>query len=69
MRRSIIFASLLVLVGTSPKQRSYARTIVDVRERREDFRTGGRVIVGQTIINHRDSQKDSGKPIRIRRVW
>ena len=22
------------------------------------FRTGGRVIVGQTIINHRDGQKD-----------
>jgi hypothetical protein len=24
---------------------------------------------GMTIINHREGHKDSGKPVRIRRVW
>ena len=33
------------------------------------FRNGGSIKPGQTIINHRSWEKDSGKPIRIRRVF
>ena len=33
------------------------------------FRNGGSIKPGQTIINHRSGEKDSGKPIRIRRVF
>ena len=33
------------------------------------FRSGGRMTPGMTIINHRGGHKDSGKPIRIKRVY
>ncbi len=71
MRRSIIIvASLFVLVGTVAQAEIICtnhRGCFETGGR--IFRTGGRGIVGPTIINHRDGQKDSGKPIRIRRVW
>jgi hypothetical protein len=33
------------------------------------FRNGGRISPGMTITNRRDGHKDSGKPIRIQRVY
>jgi hypothetical protein len=69
--RSVAIASLLVLAGTLAAQAE----IMCTNHRgcfetgRRIFRTGGRMTTGMTIINHRAGEKDSGKSIRIRRVW
>jgi hypothetical protein len=68
--RSIAIASLFVLVGTTAHAEIMCtnhRGCFETGGR--IFRNGGRMTTGMTIINHRDGHKDSGKPVRIRRVW
>ena len=68
--RSIAIASLFVLAGTIAQAEIICtnhRGCFETGGR--IFRNGGRMTPGMTIINHRDGHRDSGKPVRIRRVW
>jgi hypothetical protein len=69
--RSIAIASLFVLVGTTAQAEIMCTNHRGCFETgRRIFRTGGAYSTpGMTITNHRAGGKDSGKPIRIRRVW
>ena len=69
--KSIAIASLFVLAGTFAAQAeimcTHNRGCWETGKR--IFRTGGvHGYPGRIIINRRDGQKDSGKPIRIRCV-
>jgi hypothetical protein len=68
MKTLLAAVALVAMVSTS-----YAEIICTPRGCWETggriFRNGGRMTPGMTIVNQRDGHKDSGKPIRIRRVY
>jgi hypothetical protein len=69
--KSIVIAGLFaVLIGTAAQAEIMCtnhRGCFETGGR--IFRSGGRMIPGMTITNHHDGQKDSGKLIRIKRVY
>ena len=69
MKKFSIAAAALILAATTAQAEIMCtshRGCYDTGKRL--FRNGGRMTPGMTIINHRDGQKDSGEPVRIRRV-
>jgi hypothetical protein len=69
MTKFYIAAAALILAATT------AQAEIICTQHRGCWETGKRIFLsssvrpGQTVINHRSGQKDSGKPIRIRRVF
>jgi hypothetical protein len=67
--KTVIFASLLVLIGTAAQAEIMCTQHRGCWETgKRIFRTGGVMQHGMTITNQRGGDKDSGKPIRIRCV-
>ena len=74
MKILLIAATAFGMLAAAPHYAANAEIIctphLGCRETgRRIFRNGGRITHGMTIINHRSGEKDSGKLIRIRRVY
>ena len=68
--KSIVFAAALLLASSAAQAEIICTRYGGCWETgKRIFRTGGRMDQGMSIINHRGGEKDSGKPIRIRRVY
>ena len=74
MKILLIAATAIGMLAAAPHYAANAEIIctphLGCRETgRRIFRNGSRMTPGMTVINHRSGEKDSGKLIRIRRVY
>ena len=74
MRILLMFAAAVAVLAAAPHYAANAEIICTTHlgcyeTGRRIFRNGGRMTQGMTTINHRAGEKDSGKKIRILRVY